>query len=200
MWLRDDVRCNDLADSLARRGAGINGTPHSSYITTNDCGHQTRVDLFPTDEANLRGFNHGVGGFDHRDQAAAFHHSKCFRHQLPPVPQIVAKPATKRHKKQKTILTPSCHCALVVQFRNEWMGAGILPPRRINAADENRLTAIIGALPNNPPNSTISPTSRPGTGMMRTAVVLLFMVPIAISSAIIAARVSAVVEPGTATI
>src|SRR4030095_15810413 len=79
------------------------------------------------------------------------------------------------------------------------MGAGIRPPRRINAADEKGLTGIIGALPNRPPNSTISPTSRPGTGIIRTAVVLLFITPTAISSAIIAAIVSALVEPGTAT-
>ena len=70
----------------------------------------------------------------------------------------------------------------------------------MNAADEKALTGMIGALPNNPPNSTISPTSRPGTGMIRTAVVLLFITPIAISSAMIAAIVSADVEPGTATI
>src|SRR5688500_204973 len=85
------------------------------------------------------------------------------------------------------------------QFRSEWIGAGILPPLLMNAVEENVLTGIIGALPNNPPNSTISPTSRPGTGIMRTAVVLLFMTPTAISSAMIAEIVSAEVEPGTAT-
>src|SRR6185369_7974169 len=69
----------------------------------------------------------------------------------------------------------------------------------MNADDEKALTAMTGALPSNPPNSTRSPTSRPGTGMIRTAVVLLFIVPTAISSAIIAAMVSADVEPGTAT-
>ena len=62
------------------------------------------------------------------------------------------------------------------------MGAGIRPPRRMNWSDEKRFTCMIGALPSKPPNSTISPTSRPGTGMIRTAVVLLFMTPIAISS------------------
>src|SRR6267142_6294443 len=73
------------------------------------------------------------------------------------------------------------------------------PPRRINSAEENALTGMMGAVPSRPPNSTISPTSRPGTGIIRTAVVLLFITPIAISSAMIAAMVSAEVEPGTAT-
>ena len=63
------------------------------------------------------------------------------------------------------------------------MGAGIRPPRRMKSAEEKAFTAMIGALPSKPPNSTISPTSRPGTGIMRTAVVLLFITPIAISSA-----------------
>jgi hypothetical protein len=36
-------------------------------------------------------------------------------------------------------------------------------------ADENALTGMIGALPSSPPNSTISPTSRQGTAMIRTA-------------------------------
>src|SRR5688572_32174265 len=69
----------------------------------------------------------------------------------------------------------------------------------MKSADENRLTAMIGALPSRPPNSTMSPTSRPGTGIIRTAVVLLFMTPMAISSAMMAAIVSADVDPGTAT-
>src|SRR5205085_585963 len=43
------------------------------------------------------------------------------------------------------------------------------PPRRMKASDENRLTGMIGAVPRSPPNSTVSPTSRPGTGMMRAA-------------------------------
>ena len=69
----------------------------------------------------------------------------------------------------------------------------------MNCSDEKRLTAMIGAVPSRPPNSTISPTSLPGTGIMRTAVVLLFITPMAISSAMMAAIVSAEVDPGTAT-
>ena len=45
-----------------------------------------------------------------------------------------------------------------------------------------------------------SPTPLPGTGMMRTAVVLLLTTPMAISSAMIADSVEAEVAPGTQTI
>src|SRR5215213_8754650 len=73
------------------------------------------------------------------------------------------------------------------------------PPRRMKTPDEKPLTGMTGALPRRPPNSTTSPTFLPGAGMMRTAVVLLFMTPMAISSAMMAAMVSAEVSPGTAT-
>ena len=62
------------------------------------------------------------------------------------------------------------------------------------------LTFITGARPNKPPNSTISPTFCPLAGIIRTAVVLWLITPIAASSAIIAAIVSAVVSPGIAII
>ena len=70
----------------------------------------------------------------------------------------------------------------------------------MNSAGEFPFTGIIGAEPRRPPKSTLSPTFFPGTGMMRTAVVLLFIIPMAASSAIMAATVSAVVSPGTAII
>src|SRR5215217_3525149 len=99
MWLRDDVRCNDLADSLARGGACIHRTPDSGYVATHDRGHEPGVDLFPTDETNVRGFYHGVSGFDHRYEAAAFHHSECFRHQLPPSTANSSKASHKKAQK-----------------------------------------------------------------------------------------------------
>ena len=58
---------------------------------------------------------------------------------------------------------------------------------------------MTGALPRRPPNSTTSPGAVPGAGMIRTAVVLWFMTPIAASSAIIPAIVEEGVSPGTAT-
>ena len=63
------------------------------------------------------------------------------------------------------------------------MGAGILPPLSENNAEDFPLTFITGALPKRPPNSTISPISHPGAGIILTAVVLLLITPIAASSA-----------------
>ncbi len=59
---------------------------------------------------------------------------------------------------------------------------------------------MIGACPSKPPNSTWSPTFLPGTGITRTAVVLLLIIPIAASSAIIALTVVAGISPGKAII
>ena len=59
---------------------------------------------------------------------------------------------------------------------------------------------MMGAYPSKPPNSTCSPTVLPGTGIRRTAVVLLLIIPIAASSAMIAEIVSAVTSPGIAII
>ena len=77
------------------------------------------------------------------------------------------------------------------------MGAGILPPRAINFSELNSDTFITGALPSNPPYSTLSPTFLPGAGISRTAVVFLFIIPMAISSAMMAEMVAADVSPGT---
>src|ERR1051325_4232150 len=84
MRLRDNVSRDYFADALACRGARVNCTANGSDVTTHDRGHESRVDLFPTDEANVRGFDHCVGSFDHRHQATTFDHSECFRHQTPP--------------------------------------------------------------------------------------------------------------------
>ena len=58
-------------------------------------------------------------------------------------------------------------------------------------------TFMTGPHPKSPPQSSSSPTSLPIAGMILTAVVLEFTMPIAASSAIMAAMVSAVVSPGT---
>ena len=67
-------------------------------------------------------------------------------------------------------------------------GAGIRPPLFIKSDDELLFTLIIGASPRSHPKSTESPSFIPGTGITRTAVVLLFMTPMAISSAMREAR------------
>jgi hypothetical protein len=63
----------------------------------------------------------------------------------------------------------TCPC----QFRMLVMGAGILPPKPVNVDEHSIfLTSTIWASPNSPPKTALSPTSLPGTGMRRTAVVL----------------------------
>ena len=79
------------------------------------------------------------------------------------------------------------------------MGAGMRPPRAMKASAFSLPTGIMGARPKSPPNST-SPSSLPGAGMTRTAVVLLLMTPMAASSAMMADMVEALVLPGTAII
>src|SRR5215213_1193101 len=105
MRLRDHVRCYDFAHSLSCGSAGVYSTTNSSNIATHDGGHEASVDLFPADEAHIRGFHHRIGGLDHRDQATAFDHSECFRHQLPP--QAVSRKGAKDRKGAKLITSVS---------------------------------------------------------------------------------------------
>ena len=86
------------------------------------------------------------------------------------------------------------------QFLNEWTGAGILPPLFTKALHEKELTGMMGAYPRRPPNSALSPTPLPITGIRRTALVFWFTIPIAISSAMIPEIVYSDVSPGMAII
>ena len=70
----------------------------------------------------------------------------------------------------------------------------------MKSSEELEFAFITGAVPKSPPNSTISPTSHPGAGIILTAVVLLLITPMAASSAIMAAIVDDGVSPGTAII
>ena len=72
------------------------------------------------------------------------------------------------------------------------------PPRATNSAGEPLRRGITGAEPNSPPKSIRSPTVLPLAGIRRTAVVLVFTMPMAASSAIMAEITSALVSPGTA--
>src|SRR5215213_1421402 len=99
MWLRDDVSRDDLADSLAGGSAGVDCTSYRGNVPTHDRSYQTSIDLLPTYETDIRGFDHRVSSFNHRHQATTFDHSECFRHQLPPVGRIVTK--TGHNKAQK---------------------------------------------------------------------------------------------------
>jgi hypothetical protein len=80
MGLRDHVCCYYLTDSLSGGGAGIDRSANSRNIATHYGRHETSIDLFPADEANIRSFHHRVSGFDHCHKATTFDHSECFRH------------------------------------------------------------------------------------------------------------------------
>ena len=74
--------------------------------------------------------------------------------------------------------------------------------RRVDSMLRRRLAGepvaigMMGALPSRPPNSSSSPSFLPMAGIMRTAVVLELTIPMAASSAMIAAITSAGVSPG----
>ena len=74
------------------------------------------------------------------------------------------------------------------------------PPRLMNSLQPNWLTGITGHPPKSPPNSIQSPAFFPGAGINLTAVVLLFTIPMANSSAIMPEIVVAGVSPGIAII
>lgn len=50
------------------------------------------------------------------------------------------------------------------QFLRLWIGAGMRPPRAINALLSQPFTRMTGAVPSRPPNSTESPTPLPAPG------------------------------------
>src|SRR4051812_47627210 len=87
MELSDHVGGNYFTDSLACGGARVDRTANSSDVATHNRGHETGVDLFPTNETNIRSFHHRVGSLDHGHESTTFNHSECFRH-CSPLPQI----------------------------------------------------------------------------------------------------------------
>ena len=73
------MRCDYFTNSLTGRRAGVHRTSNRRHVAAYDCCHEARVDLLPTDQTNVRSFDHRVGGLDHRDESTAFNHSQCFR-------------------------------------------------------------------------------------------------------------------------
>jgi len=88
---------DNFADTLSGRRTSVNSTTNGRDVATYDRSHETGIDLFPTDEANVSRFHHCVGGFNHRHQTTTFDQSKCFRHAA-----IVPKLVHKRHKASLT--------------------------------------------------------------------------------------------------
>ena len=80
MELRDNMGRDNFADTLSGRRTSVNSTTNGRDVATYDRSHETGIDLFPTDEANVSRFHHCVGGFNHRHQTTTFDHSQCFCH------------------------------------------------------------------------------------------------------------------------
>ena len=76
------------------------------------------------------------------------------------------------------------------QFPSARRGGGTWPARCTTPTVVRSRTAMTGARPRSPPQSTQSPGTAPGTGMRRQAVVLSLMTPMAASSAMMAEMVS----------
>ena len=77
---RDDVDRDELADAARGGGAGVGRGFDGRDIAAHDGGHIAGADLFPADQRDLRGLDHGVGRFDHRDQPLRLDHSQRLTH------------------------------------------------------------------------------------------------------------------------
>ena len=76
----NDVHRHQLADAPRRGGAGIRRRLDGGDVAAHDRGHVAGADLFPPDQRHLGSLHHGVGRFNHRDQALGFDHAECFTH------------------------------------------------------------------------------------------------------------------------
>jgi hypothetical protein len=77
---RDDVDGHELADAAGGGGAGVRSRLHGRHIAAHDGSHVAGADLLPADQRDLRRLDHGVGGFDHRDQSFCFDHPERLTH------------------------------------------------------------------------------------------------------------------------
>src|SRR6185503_7435249 len=84
MRTRNHVYADKLANTSRGGSAGVSRGFYGSNIPTHDRSHKAGADLFVTDERDVRGLHHRVGGFDHRHQAFCFNHSECFLHSDAP--------------------------------------------------------------------------------------------------------------------
>ena len=78
----DDVRADEFADTLGGLGAGFDGGFDAADITLDDHGDKATADLDLANEGDVRGFDHGVAGFDAAYIATGFYHADGFIHCL----------------------------------------------------------------------------------------------------------------------
>jgi hypothetical protein len=72
------VRSYYFADPPTGGSTGFDGALDRADFTAHDRGYQTGIDLFPTNQHDVRGFYGGIGGFDHCYQATTFDQSQGF--------------------------------------------------------------------------------------------------------------------------
>lgn len=71
------MHADELAHATGRGGSGIGRGLHRAHVSANDGRHQAGVNLLPSDEDDIGGLAHRVGGFDHADEPACLDHPEC---------------------------------------------------------------------------------------------------------------------------
>src|SRR5262245_58865570 len=77
---RDHVDRDHLADALGGALAGLGGGAHRGDVAAHDRGDEAAAGLLVTDQLDLGGLHHGVGGLDHAGEPLHFDHSKRVSH------------------------------------------------------------------------------------------------------------------------
>jgi hypothetical protein len=72
------MNADKLAHSPSGGSAGIGGRLNGADIATDEDGHIARADILLTDQLNICGFDHCVGGFHRTDESLGLDHSQCF--------------------------------------------------------------------------------------------------------------------------
>jgi len=72
---RDNVSRNHFADFASGGSACFDSGFDRADLPPHDGGYKPGVHFFPADKLDVGSFDHGIGGFNHRHQTAAFNHS-----------------------------------------------------------------------------------------------------------------------------
>src|SRR6478672_3175280 len=78
---RDDVHGHELTDAPRGCGTGVGGSLHRGHVAAHDRGHVTGTDLFPADQRDLGGLDHGVSRLNHGDQPLGLDHAQRLTHR-----------------------------------------------------------------------------------------------------------------------
>src|SRR5215207_1206229 len=74
----DHMDRGEFTDALGSRRTCICRGFHRTDITAHHHGYESATDILTADEGHIRGFDHGIGGFDRADQTFGLHHSKSY--------------------------------------------------------------------------------------------------------------------------